>query len=312
MTTRNHLGMKKWRYGWQHSRHWKKASDARLYSSIFTNLILKPISKPKQDGTLNILQKQKSTANSSRRSLVKVHICWMHWNLTTVGNSRLTLQGMITYPLAELGTLESMIAKLETLSVEDSNNLEGLYKRSIFISISFFMIQRGENQSFWNLFPFQCFRVPRRFLFQKDTNGRSSILNSSKPIRDVEDPGSKFRRRADAGKVSSSSGWVIVINKKTQGFSLHFLGFWGFLGVPVAMNPKPSLSLKALFSGKGGGSKGPTPSKMWVNSLRWSCQEMAKSYVHLWGVASGSNLVHLVEGPTVSTKKSPVLDDWRI
>ena len=56
------------------------------------------------------------------------------------------------------------------------------------------------------------------------------------------------------------------------------------------MNPKPSLSLKALFSGKGGGSKGPTPSKMCVGELRWSCQEMAKSYVHLWGVASGSNL----------------------
>lgn len=167
MTTRNHLGMKKWRYGWQHSRHWKKASDARLYSSIFTNLILKPISKPKQDGTLNILQKQKSTANSSRRSLVKVHICWMHWNLTTVGNSRLTLQGMITYPLAELGTLESMIAKLETLSVEDSNNLEGLYKRSIFISISFFMIQRGEKSILLKLVSISMFQSAKAFFVPK-------------------------------------------------------------------------------------------------------------------------------------------------
>lgn len=134
--------------------------------------------------------------------------------------------------------------------------------------------------------------MPRRFLFQKDTNGRSSILNSSKPIRDVEDPGSKFRRRADVGKLSSSSGWVIVINKKTQGFSLHFLGFWVFFGVPVAMNSKPSLSLKAPFSGKGGGGPTGQPQArcVLVNSLRWSCQEMAKSYVHLWGVASGSNL----------------------
>ena len=306
--TTNHLG--KWRHGSQHSRHWKKASGARLYSSICMNLILKPISNPKQDGTLNILQKQKSTASSTLLDALKFGRCW---KLKTypAGNDHISPSRT-----RHFGVDDFLFAKLETLSVEDSNKFEGLYKRSIFISISFFMIQRGGNKftPFETCFHFNVSECQGVFLVPKGTNGRSSILNSSKPIRNVEDPGSKFRRRADVGKLSSSSGWVIVIYKKTQLFSLLFLGVWAFFGVPVAMNPKPSLSLKALFSGKGGGGPRGQPQArcVLVNSLRWSCQEMAKSYVHLWGVASGSNLVHLVEGPTVSTNKSPVLDDRRI
>lgn len=243
--------------------------------------------------------------------------CWMHWNLAAVGNSRLTLQGMITYPLAELGTLESMIvffAKLETLSVEDSNNFEGLYKRSIFISISFFMIQGGKKiNPFETCFHFNVSECQGVFLFQKDTNGRSSILNSSKPIRDVEDPGSKFRRRADVGKLSSSSGWVIVINKKTQLFTLHFLGVWGFFGVPVAMNPKPSLSLKALFSGKGGWVQLGQPQARcgWTHS-----GEAAKKWRRAMSIFEELQVAATWftwwKGQQFQQQKSPVLDDWRI